>query len=68
MWIDTRATKRLVTTAMLALTVCACAALTSESPVPIAAPTQSDIARLTPSGRVTLSEVFVAGGGVGKVS
>ena len=66
MWIDTRSTKRLVTATVLALTVGACAALTSESPVPIAAPTQSDIVRLTPSGKVTLSEVFVAGGGVGK--
>lgn len=52
--------------ALLALSLGACASLTSESPVPISAPTQQDIADLKPVGKVTLTEVFVAGGGVGK--
>ncbi|MET0428053.1 MAG: hypothetical protein ABW026_06100 [Microvirga sp.] len=50
----------------LALAVAGCASLTAESPVPIAAPTQLSIANQKPSGKVTLTEVFVGGAGVGK--
>jgi hypothetical protein len=52
----------------LALTLAAagCASLTAESPVPITAPTQLTIANQKPSGKVTLTEVFVGGAGVGK--
>jgi hypothetical protein len=35
-------------------------------PVPVTPPTQADIASLKPSGKVTLTEAFVAGVGVGK--
>ena len=51
---------------VITLSISACSSPTSESPVPISAPTQADISRLQPSGKVTLTEVFVAGGGVGK--
>ncbi|WP_210483602.1 hypothetical protein [Microvirga antarctica] len=50
----------------LALSVAGCASLTSESPIPIKAPTQLSIANEKPSGKVTLTEVFVGGAGVGK--
>lgn len=36
------------------------------SPVPVKAPTEADIASLKPTGKVTLTEAFVAGVGVGK--
>jgi len=52
--------------AALALAVAGCASLTAESPVPIAAPTQLSIAYQKPSGKVTLTEVFVGGAGLGK--
>jgi hypothetical protein len=50
----------------LSLTIAGCASMTQDNPVPLAAPTQQDIADLKPSGTVTLTEVFVGGAGVGK--
>lgn len=50
----------------MSLAVAGCASLTQDNPVPLAAPTQQDIADLKPSGTVTLTEVFVGGAGVGK--
>ena len=50
----------------LVVSLAGCASLTQESPVPISAPTQQDIADLQPSGTVTLTEVYVASAGVGK--
>lgn len=51
---------------VFAVSLAGCASLTQDSPVPISAPTQQDIADLQPSGTVTLTEVFVASAGVGK--
>lgn len=51
---------------VLLLPLSACSTLTADSPVPVTVPTQSDITGLKPSGKVTLTETFIAGGGVGK--
>jgi hypothetical protein len=48
------------------LALAGCASMTEQSPVPVVAPTAQDVAKLTPSGTVTLTEVFVGGAGVGK--
>ncbi len=52
--------------AAVALSVAGCASFAEKSPVPIVAPTQLDIANLKPSGKVSLTEVFIGGAGVGR--
>ncbi|MCP8937930.1 hypothetical protein NK718_05335 [Alsobacter sp. SYSU M60028] len=49
-----------------ALPLAGCATMEADSPVPMRAPTQQDITGLKPSGKVTLTEAFVGGAGVGK--
>jgi hypothetical protein len=53
-------------TVAAALAVAGCASLTESSPVPLTAPTQQDVSNLRPSGKVSLTEVYVDSVGVGK--
>lgn len=62
-----RPASRLVLALGLALGAAGCLSSTAEqAPVPLVAPTAVDIAGVKPSGKVSISEVTVAGVGAGK--
>lgn len=60
-----RSAVALAALAAATLLLAGCASMQLDSPVPLKAPTQQDITGLKPSGKVTLTETFVGGAGVG---